>query len=125
MKRSHPITRLIMAAVLLALLVVAWLEFSARGKWNRAFELLEGAQQSDFRDGTAGPDRQDKIRQVLEGEYGAELVEGTAQDFFFFAGVLRTYWVEVGYNALGQSIYVNQHVTTGFARDLPEAPPIP
>ncbi len=125
MKRSHPITRLIMAVVLFALVVVAVMEFSARRKWNAAFELLEAAQQSDFRDGTAGPDRQSKIRQVLEGEYGAELVEGTARDFFFFAGVLRTYWVEVGYNPLGQSIYVNQHVTSGFARELPQAPPIP
>ena len=119
MKRSHPVTRLIMIVVLLALVVIAVLEFSRRGTWNRAYKALEEARQSIPALG-GGLDRKEKIRAAMEAEYGAELVEGVVGDYFFFSGVLRTYWVEVRYNALDQPVHVDFGVTSGLGSGMPD-----
>ena len=119
MKRSHPVTRLIMIVVLAVLVVIAVLEFSRRGKWNRAYEALEEARRSIPALGS-GLDRKEKIRAAMEAEYGAELVEGVVGDYFFFSGVLRTYWVEVRYNVLDQPVHVDFGVTSGLGGGVPD-----
>ena len=117
MKRSHPVTRLIMIVVLAVLVVIAVLEFSRRGKWNRAYKALEEARQSIPALGS-GLDRKEKIRAAMAAEYGAELVEGVVGDYFFFSGVLRTYWVEVRYNLLDQPVHVDFGVTSVTSRPI-------
>ena len=110
---------LIMIVVLTVLVVMAVLEFSRRGKWNRAYEALEEARQSIPALG-GGLDRKEKIRAAMEAEYGAELVEGVVGDYFFFSGVLRTYWVEVRYNLLDQPVHVDFGVTSVLGDGVPD-----